>query len=95
MSVTDQEDPLLKSSRREAWVCVIAWAVVTVYCVVYSYVYGYHRSAESLEFILGFPDWIFWGVIAPWVASTAFSAWFCLYFMTDEVLEESPENPVS
>lgn len=82
------EDPLLKSSRREALVCLAAWLVATTYSVGYCHLYAYERTLDSLTFVLGFPDWIFWGLITPWLGCTLFSAWFCLGFMTDETLED-------
>jgi len=81
-------DPLLKSSLREALICGVVWVIATTYSVGYSSLYGYHRPIESLTYVLGLPDWIFWGVIVPWLACTLFSAWFCLFYMTDETLGE-------
>ncbi len=34
------------------------------------------------------PDWVFWGVLAPWAAATAFSVWFGLFYMKDDALDE-------
>ncbi len=87
------DDPLLTSSRREAVVCAVVWLIATLYSVGYSYLFGYGRAAESLTFVFGFPDWIFWGLVTPWIACTVFSCWFCLFFMTDEVLEDDPSAP--
>ncbi len=89
------EDPLLKSARREALVCLFVWLVATGYSVLYCWMYGTDRSLDSLTFVLGFPDWIFWGVIVPWGACTIFSAWFCMFYITDEDLGMEPESSVS
>lgn len=88
-----REDPLLKSARREALICIVVWLIATTYSVMYCWIYGSHRSLDSLTFVLGFPDWIFYGVIVPWLACTAFSSWFCLFYMRDEDLGEAAEIP--
>lgn len=87
------EDPVLKSSRREAlWVLAI-WAVALVYTVGVCYQMGYGRSVESLRFVYGFPDWVFWGIVVPWIVCVAITAWFALRFMTDDALgDDAPED---
>lgn len=41
----------------------------------------------------GFPDWIFWGVVAPWTASVLFSLFFAEFYMSDDDLgQDSEEN---
>ena len=89
---TRVEDPLLKSARREALMCLAVWLLATCYSVTYCWLYGYDRALDSLTYVLGFPDWIFWGVIAPWGACTVFSAWFCLFYMSDADLGAEREG---
>lgn len=86
-------DPVLRSARREA-LCVLAtWLAAMSYTVTYCYLNGYNRRLEDLTFVLGFPDWIFWGVIVPWGVCIVFSVWFGATFMRDEDLgEELPEQ---
>ncbi|MBI1345361.1 hypothetical protein GC163_03650 [bacterium] len=83
-----KDDPLLKSAQREALICGAVWILATAYSVGYSWLYGYRRPIESLTYVFGLPDWIFWGVVIPWLACTLFSAWFCLFYMSDEALCE-------
>lgn len=71
-------------SRREAILILASWAAFLVWTVGYSAVRGYGREIEDLEAILGMPDWIFWGVLIPWLAATGFSCWFGLAFMEDD-----------
>ena len=40
--------------------------------------------------MLGFPTWVFWGILVPWMACTAVSVWFAFAFMGDEDLGEEP-----
>ena len=54
------------------------------------------QNPEGMDrptFVLGFPDWVFWGILAPWSACVVFSFWFGATFMRDEDLgEELPEQ---
>jgi len=86
-----QEDPVLRSSRREALVVLCVWLGALAWTVGYCWRHGYGRPAEGLTFVLGFPDWVFWGIVVPWAACILFSFWFAFRFMTDEDLGEDPE----
>mgnify|MGYP003350670537 CR=1 FL=1 len=87
------DDPVLRSARFEAVVVFFVWLATMTYTVGYCYLFGYHRTAESLTFVLGFPDWIFWGILAPWTVCVIFSCYFGLTFVRDEDLgEELPEQ---
>lgn len=86
-----REDPVLKSARREALVVLVLWLAAMTYTVTYCYLFGYGRSLEELTFILGFPDWVFWGIIAPWAVCLVLSYWFSHLFMRDEDLGEDRE----
>ena len=78
-----REDPVLHSSRREAIVVLISWLCAFAYTVTYCYRYGYNRPAEDLQFVLGFPDWIFWGIVTPWAVCFVIAWWFSYVFVTD------------
>lgn len=88
-----KESSIVTSSRREAIVAFIIWACATAYSSGYCAWKGYNRSAEDLTFVLGFPDWVFWGVMVPWTACTIVSWWFAFVYMTDEDLEEPAAAP--
>lgn len=83
MSQPENHAEDLRHSRREAMITLVVWAVATLYSVGYCYTFGHGRSAESLTFIWGFPDWVFVGILVPWTACTVFSIWFSGYYMTD------------
>lgn len=72
-----------------AWVAVIFVAAMT-YTLVYCGLYGYQREADSLSFVLWFPDWVFWGIVAPWTVCTIVSSIFALFIMRDEPLGDDP-----
>jgi hypothetical protein len=91
------EDPVLRSSRREAIAVFITWLGALAYTVTYCALYGYGRPAEDLKFVtlfwgIAFPDWVFWGIIAPWSVCFLISYWFSYVFMTDEELGEELEE---
>jgi hypothetical protein len=91
------EDPIVRSSRREALLTVAIWAATLVYTVTYCYTHGYSRgtegydrtldtSLEGMKFYFGWPDWVFWGIVLPWGVCTVLSAIFAFVFMRDAPL---------
>jgi hypothetical protein len=80
------EDPVLKSSRREAVLVLLIWLVACVYTVGYCYAFGYHRDVATIEYVLGFPDWVFWGIIAPWTVCTALCFLLTYFVIQDDDL---------
>ena len=96
----DTEDPVLRSSRREALVVFITWLCALTYTVSYCYVFGYDRPVSDLKFVrlfwgIAFPDWVFWGIVCPWAVCFVISGWFSYVFVEDadlgEELEESDD----
>lgn len=49
------------------------------------------KGSQRVEFVLGFPAWIFWGVALPWWICTAFSLFFGAFIVRDEDLGLDPE----
>ncbi|GAC1465273.1 MAG: hypothetical protein NVSMB9_04730 [Isosphaeraceae bacterium] len=87
----DNTDPVLKHSRREAMIIVLAWFLSTAYCCGYAYAFGYRREGrflgvEDIQPVFGIPSWVLWGIIVPWIVSALFSLWFAGYYMTDDDL---------
>ena len=81
--VAPTENSLLLGARREALVILAWWLITLLYTVGYCYRNGYGRPIEDLTFVFGFPDWIFWGIVVPWVVCFLFSIWFAFFFMKD------------
>ena len=92
---------LYRHARREALLVLAVWAASLLWTVGYCYLYGYEHPADSWvvqaglarppapgEFrqFLGFPDWVLFGIIAPWLACTAFTMAFALFGMRDDDL---------
>jgi hypothetical protein len=92
--MTRREDPVLRSARREAVIVFFTWVAAVAYTVAYCARYGYNRPVESLTFVLWFPDWVFWGIVAPWLACAAFSLWFAWGVMRDEDLGSDADEGV-
>jgi Protein of unknown function (DUF997) len=90
--VSATESPLLRGARREALVVLAWWLTTLVFTVGYCYRYGYGRTLDDLTFVCGFPDWVFWGIVVPWVACFLFSTAFALFFMQDTPLGDDAEE---
>lgn len=84
-------DPVHASASREVIVVGAIWVAAATATVGVSGWLGYGRDPQSLTFVLGFPDWVFWGVVVPWFGSLAASLTFALFIMTDEDLGEAED----
>ena len=91
-----REDPIVTSSRREALAFAILWTATLAYTVGYCFTHGYNRpldpSLEGMTFVFGWPDWVFYGVVAPWLVCTAISVVFATIVMKDAPLGEEVEQ---
>lgn len=88
----ENEDPVVTSTRREALGVLAAWLIAMTYTVTYCYVYGYDRKAADLKFVLGFPDWFFWGLVVPWTLCVVVSWLYAFYFMQDADLGDDRDE---
>ena len=75
----------LCQSRRELWLILLAWLGV----IGYSAAKGYDLAPEEVSTVLGFPGWVFWGVVTPWMIANAFTFWFCLRALKNDEDEEA------
>ncbi len=75
-------DPAFLRARKEAAIILLSWAVCLLWTVGACWLLGYTEDTVSL--VWGIPRWVFFGVMVPWGAATAFSVWFSLSFMHDE-----------
>jgi hypothetical protein len=82
------EDPVLTSARREALLVFAIWICACLWVLSVSYRYGYHRDAATLTYVLGFPDWVFWGVMLPWSVCTGLCFFLAYFVIRDEDLGE-------
>lgn len=88
-----QTDPLVRSARREALIVIGLWLAALIYSLTTCYWLGYNRPVSELKLIFGFPEWVFWGVVVPWVTCAVISWVFGMLFVHDGHLgEELPED---
>ena len=91
------EDPIVTSSRREAVAASFVWLAALVYSVGYCYRYGYDRkldpSLSDMRFYFGWPDWVFFGIVVPWLVCTAVSAVFAFAIIRDAPLGDDRDEP--
>jgi Protein of unknown function (DUF997) len=92
-----REDPVLTSARREALLVFAIWLTACIYSVGTCYRWGYDRDAATLTYVLGFPDWVFWGVVTPWTVCTLLCFVLSYFVIRDEDLgeEQAEEQLVS
>lgn len=81
---TDSYDPAFLHARREALIVLAVWIVGLMWTVGYCLATGYNVPPEQIRTTLGMPNWIFWGVLIPWILIIVFSIWFGLFFIADE-----------
>ena len=89
----DDLDPVVRSGHREAITALALWLAATIYSVTYCTLHGYKRPVESLSFVLWFPDWIFWGIVVPWLVCTAVSIYIALFLVEDDPLTSTADLP--
>jgi hypothetical protein len=83
-----REDPVLQSARREALLVLLIWLGACIYTVGYCYTFGYGRDAATLRYVLGFPDWVFFGIVVPWTVCTGLCFVLSHFVIRDEELGE-------
>lgn len=50
------------------------------------------RTGDNFSSILGMPDWVFFGILVPWIACSLFTVWFALYGIRDDDLGREAEG---
>ncbi len=83
---------ILESSWRETRFVAALWLVACAWTVGYASLFAYRTEAPP-RLILGMPDWVLWGIVAPWMVCLALSIWFALRGMRDEELGEAEDVP--
>jgi hypothetical protein len=88
----EEEDPLLRSARREMKVAVVFWVVCAGWSIGMGKLLAFRKLPDGagVDMILGMPSWVFWVVMFPWILAIVFTLWFALRFMKDhDLLAES------
>ena len=89
---TLEEDPLLRSARREGLIALGVFLVALTYTIGYCTLYGYGTDAGR-SLVLGVPSWVMWGIFLPWGLCTLFNCGFSAFVMKDHDLEEPAVPP--
>lgn len=87
------EDPLVATSRREAAVVLTLFIAAMSYTVGYCAWHGYNRTLDELTFVLGFPDWVFWGIVVPWGVCTILGWLLSAFYIANTPLEPAAPPP--
>ena len=89
-------DPVFLNSRREAIVIFAIWVLAMLWAVPYCFFNGYYLNLdpENLRTIWGIPNWVFWGIVVPWLAADIFTIWFCLFFVSEDDLGENESGTI-
>lgn len=78
-------------------ICLLATAWTVTYCYLRGYTHppdswlvkaglAVSRSPDTMQTILGFPDWVFIGIILPWFLCTLITLFFAQFIMADDDL---------
>jgi hypothetical protein len=103
----DDGTRLFRNARREAILVLIVWALALTWTVGYCYLHGYQHDPESwvvrngwatlrtkdnFQHFWGLPDWVFIGILLPWLICSAFTVGFCLGMKDDDLGLEAEEG---
>lgn len=83
-----------RSRRSEAIFVGVMWCCAAAYTVGYCGIYGYGRPLSDLKFVLGFPDWVFWGIVVPWTVCLVVGVVFTCFMRDDDLGGEATIAPV-
>lgn len=90
-SIDSQWDPVYLHARKEAVLILGVWFLAFIWTVPYCYFNGYDSQVniEEIQFILGMPTWVFWGIAMPWMCCNLATIWFCFWYFSEDDLEPS------
>lgn len=82
-------DPTFRKSRREAVLILCIFLAALAYTTTYCYMFGYERNVATIRTYWGIPDWVWWGVFAPWGCCTVLTAWLSLFQLAEKDSDET------
>lgn len=85
------DHPVVKSAKREAILVLSLWAIACAFTVGYCCLRGYGGTLADTNFIFGFPEWVFVGIVAPWIFWSAVSTLVANWVITDDDLGEEAD----
>jgi hypothetical protein len=74
------------------WGTAMAWTVG--YCALFAYPgrENLDQAARELTYVFGFPSWVFWGIILPWLCCVVASFVVSNFVMADADLGIDPDE---
>src|SRR3989304_1933066 len=87
-----EPDPTFRNARREAIVLCVVFIFALVYTLFICSRFGYDRDPAEIVSYLGIPDWVMWGIFAPWTVCVLVTVWFCFVYMADDPLEDEDDG---
>ena len=96
-----------RNSLREMRFVTILWFLAFAWTLSYCYLNGYQhapdawvvksglatpRTPQNLKLVFGMPDWVAYGILAPWLACSAITVVFGKYCMRDDDLGVDKEE---
>ncbi len=85
----------LRSARRDAWFVFLCWLAALGWTLTYCAVYGYppeDRLEHPVPTVLGFPQWVFIGILLPWIVCSLLTIAYGLFGMQDNDLGQENEE---
>ncbi len=82
-------EPAYRSSRREAIVAGVIFAVTCVWVIGVCSLLTYGKPIHSIG---GIPNWAVWGIFLPWLGCLIANVWYSLIYMGDD---DGPNEPPS
>lgn len=100
MPISNAAARLYHHARREAVIIVLIWFAALVWVVGYCYLRGYTHPADSwlvrsglavgpeelVARVWGFPSWVLFGIVIPWLVASAVTILFAQFVMADDDL---------
>ena len=86
-------EPIFLNARREALVTIAVWIIGLAWTVGCCSLTGYDVPADEMKVTFGMPNWIFWGVLVPWVLIILFTIWFGLLYIAEDELVQGQHEP--
>ncbi len=89
---------MLRSAWREALVVFGLWGTALAWSVGYCALNAYPpqdrlaEAAAKLTYTFGFPTWVFYGIVVPWVLCSILSFFISRFVISDADLGMDPEE---
>ena len=87
---TGEPSSILRASRREALFVMGMWIASSAWTVGYCRLFAYGKELPRL--VYGIPEWVVWGIFAPWTVCTLVTCWFAIFGIRDQDLGEEVES---